>query len=155
MGGVYLARGAAALGQSSSGGTGSSRMIRQHFHSHRTSPGCKQQTAGLKSSHAPATDHAVPDQPVQLGFDIFAAPERASEWPDPDDVREGVLAILASARAVTADAPWDRRTYRYNKMVFPQMSRWLPDEEREQLCFEFFRELERTELLMAALPPGA
>lgn len=30
------------------------------------------------------------------------------------------------------------------------MTKWLPDDEREQLCFEFFRELERIELLMAA-----
>lgn len=65
-------------------------------------------------------------------------------------MREDALAILASARAVTAEAMWDERTYRYNKVVFPQMTRWLPDDERDQLCFEFFRELERIELLMAA-----
>lgn len=86
----------------------------------------------------------------QLGFDLGDAPEPASEWPNPDHVREDALAILASARAVTADTLWDRRTFRYNKVVFPQMTRWLPDDEREQLCFEFFRELERIELLMAA-----
>lgn len=86
----------------------------------------------------------------QLGFDLGDAPERASEWPNPDEVREDALAMLASARAVSADALWDRRTYRYNKVVFPQMTRWLPDDEREQLCFEFFKELERIELLMAA-----
>ena len=34
--------------------------------------------------------------------------------------------------------------------MFPQTTRWLPDDERDQLCFEFFRELERIELLMAA-----
>ena len=45
---------------------------------------------------------------------------------------------------------WERRTYRYNKVVFPQMTRWLPDDERDQLCFEFAREIERIELLMAA-----
>ncbi len=70
--------------------------------------------------------------------------------PDPDEVREDAQAILASARAVTADNLWDTRTYRYNKVVFPQMTRWLPDDERDQLCFEFFRELERIETLMAA-----
>lgn len=90
------------------------------------------------------------DQPTQLGFDLGDARPRASEWPDPAEVREGVLAILASARAVTIDTLWDQRTYRYNKVVFPQMTRWLPDDERNQLCFEFFRELERIEMLMAA-----
>lgn len=43
-----------------------------------------------------------------------------------------------------------RAPSRYNKVVFPRMARWLPDDERDQLCFEFFRELERIELLMAA-----
>lgn len=86
----------------------------------------------------------------QLGFDLGLAPEHASEWPNPDEVREDALEMLAAARAVTAECLWDRRTYRYNKVVFPQMTRWLPDDEREQLCFAFFRELERIELLMAA-----
>ncbi len=88
--------------------------------------------------------------PNQLGFG-FAEEKPAVSWePDPDEVREDARAMLASARAVTAENMWDQRTYRYNKVVFPQMTRWLPDEEREQLCFEFFRELERIELLMAA-----
>jgi len=89
-------------------------------------------------------------QPEQLGFDLGEEPARASEWPDPAEVREDALEMLATARAVTAETVWDRRTYRYNKVVFPQMTRWLPDDEREQLCFEFFKELERIELLMAA-----
>jgi hypothetical protein len=89
--------------------------------------------------------------PAQLGFGFAeAAPSRESWLPDPDDIRQDAQAILASARAVTADQLWDQRTYRYNKVVFPQMVRWLPDDERDQLCFEFFRELERIELLMAA-----
>lgn len=70
--------------------------------------------------------------------------------PDPAEVREDANAMLASARAVSADNIWDQRTYRYNKVVFPQMTRWLPDEERDQLCFAFFRELARIETLMAA-----
>ncbi len=70
--------------------------------------------------------------------------------PNLAEIREDLADILASARAVTAEALWDERTYRYNKVVFPQMSRWLPDDERDQLCFQFFQELERIELLMAA-----
>lgn len=87
---------------------------------------------------------------AQLGLDLGGTPRRASHEPDPAEVREDALAILASARAVTADTLWDQKTYRYNKVVFPQMTLWLPDDERNQLCFEFFRELERIELLMAA-----
>ena len=90
------------------------------------------------------------DGPAQLGFDLGETAKPVRWEPDPADVREDALAILASARAVTADNLWDQRTYRYNKVVFPNMTRWLPDDEREQLCFEFFRELERIELLMAA-----
>lgn len=88
---------------------------------------------------------------AQLGFGFADEKPATESWtPDPDEVREDAQAILASARAVTADNLWDMRTYKYNKIVFPQMTKWLPDEERDQLCFEFFRELERIELLMAA-----
>ncbi len=88
--------------------------------------------------------------PDQLGLDLGEKPKQASYAPDLDEVREDAQAILVSAREVTSDNMWDTRTYRYNKVVFPQMTRWLPDEERDQLCFEFFRELERIELLRAA-----
>lgn len=88
--------------------------------------------------------------PAQLGFG-FAEEKTKVRWaPDPAEVREDALAMLASARAVTADNLWDQRTYRYNKVAFPNMTRWLPDDEREQLCFEFLKELERIELLLAA-----
>ncbi|WP_420606269.1 hypothetical protein [Novosphingopyxis sp.] len=86
----------------------------------------------------------------QLGFG-FADDRPAISWePDPADIRTEAHAILTSARAVTPENMWDQRTYRYNKVVFPQMTRWLPDDERDQLCFEFFEQLERIELLMAA-----
>ena len=86
----------------------------------------------------------------QLGFDLGdKAPARTYE-PNRDEIREDLAAILQSARGVTADAPWDERTYRYNKVVFPQMARWLPDDEAAQLCFEFAAEIQRIEQLMAA-----
>lgn len=88
--------------------------------------------------------------PQQLGFDLGDKPASGAYEPNLDEIREDLHAILDDARRVTAEAPWDERTYRYNKVVFPQMSRWLPDEERDQLCFEFFREIERIEQLMAA-----
>lgn len=91
------------------------------------------------------------DGPSQLGFGFDDSDEPDSGWlPNPTEVRDDALAILASAKAVTPENVWDQRTYRYNKVVFPQMTRWLPDEERDQLCFEFGKELERIELLMAA-----
>ena len=87
---------------------------------------------------------------AQLGLDLGEQPGVRNYAPDEDDVRDDLKGILASARAVTAVSLWDRRTYLYNKVVFPQMSRWLPDQERDQLCFEFSLELNRIELLMAA-----
>lgn len=69
---------------------------------------------------------------------------------DPEEVRLELRAILAIARAARNEAPWDLRTHRYHQVVFPQMATWLPDDERDQLCFEFARELERIEALLAA-----
>lgn len=90
------------------------------------------------------------DQPQQLGFDIFAEPERPSEWPDPDQVRVQLLATLDQARRAVDQCPWDERTFKYHKVVFPQMATWLPDDERDQLRFEFAQEIARIELLIAA-----
>lgn len=87
---------------------------------------------------------------AQLGFDLRQSTASMNYEPDRDEVRSDLRSILEAARAVTAVSLWDRRTYQYNKVVFPQMSRWLPDDERDQLCFEFYKELERIELLMAA-----
>ncbi|MGA9580500.1 MAG: hypothetical protein WBR13_00845 [Allosphingosinicella sp.] len=86
----------------------------------------------------------------QLGFDLGDEPVGTSYQPDLTEIREDLQEILASARGVTAEAPWDERTFRYNKVVFPQMTRWLPDDEAAQLCFEFSREIERIEQLLAA-----
>jgi hypothetical protein len=69
---------------------------------------------------------------------------------DPEEVRQELRALLEVARAARDVAPWDRRTHRYHQVVFPQMANWLPDNERNQLCFEFAAELERIERLLAA-----
>jgi hypothetical protein len=69
---------------------------------------------------------------------------------DPEEVRQELRALLAVARAARDEAPWDRRTHRYHQVVFPQMANWLPEDEARQLCFEFAKELERIEALLAA-----
>ena len=69
---------------------------------------------------------------------------------DPEEVRQELRALLELAKAAREEAPWDRRTHRYHQVVFPQMASWLPDDEAEQLCFEFAQELERIEALLAA-----
>ena len=69
---------------------------------------------------------------------------------DPEEVRQELHALLALAKAAHDEAPWDLRTHRYHEVVFPQMANWLPHDEAEQLCFEFAKELERIEALLAA-----
>ncbi|MBC7986787.1 MAG: hypothetical protein H7X93_08985 [Sphingomonadaceae bacterium] len=73
-------------------------------------------------------------------------PPRGYE-PDLAEIRQDLAVILASARAVTAEAPWDDRTLRYNRIIYPLLTRWLPDEEAARLCAEFAAEIERIEAL--------
>jgi hypothetical protein len=86
----------------------------------------------------------------QLGLDLGDSPSFRPYEPDRDEIRSELLGVLAAARAARNVAPWDERTFQYHKVVFPQMARWLPDDERDQLCFEFAQEVERIALLMAA-----
>lgn len=81
--------------------------------------------------------------------DLFPEAPR-DESVNPDEVRVELLEILRIAREAQDVAPWDRRTHRYHEVVFPQMASWLPDDEANQLCFEFAKEMERIEHLLAA-----
>lgn len=65
--------------------------------------------------------------------------------PDPDRVRRRLHAILDRARAAP-DTPWPEKKQRVWTIVFPNMAKWLPEEEAEQLRFEFEREIERLKL---------
>lgn len=86
----------------------------------------------------------------QLGFDLGERPPRHAYEPNLDEIREDLAAILAAARGVTADAPWDEREFRYNGILVRQMTRWLPEDEAERLCADFAIEAERIERLLAA-----
>ena len=83
------------------------------------------------------------------GEDRIPHPKRQEFVPDIPKIRGRLLAVLETARAAPAK-PWPDKDRRMWQTIFPNMSKWLPDEERDQLCFEFFRELERIELSMAA-----
>lgn len=53
--------------------------------------------------------------------------------------------LLATAK--NADTvPWDSRKASMWQIVFPQMANWLPEDEANQLRFEFAQELERLNL---------
>ncbi len=61
---------------------------------------------------------------------------------DPDEVRAELLTVLAQARAAQT-FPWDSRRTLYWRVVFPQMTNWLPDDEAAQLRLEFASEIRR------------
>lgn len=69
-------------------------------------------------------------------------PPRQSTLPDPNDVRCRLNALLAKAQAAER-MPWSERDARMWQTVFPNMAKWLPEDEAGQLCFEFAQELER------------
>lgn len=95
-------------------------------------------------------DEPFDSGPKQFGFDLGDTQPPKSLEPDTEEVRRELNEILAEARSATSGFPWDDRTLKYHRVVFPQMANWLPAEERDQLRFEFAKELERIELLMAA-----
>lgn len=86
----------------------------------------------------------------QFGLGLEDTSKPKSYEPDQEEVRQELLDVLAVAKAAVQECPWDERTFKYHKVVFPQMANWLPSDERDQLCFEFAQELERIELLLAA-----
>lgn len=88
----------------------------------------------------------------QFGFDLGdQRPKGEPVYFNPDEIREDMMAILTAARNAVDSPPWDAQEFKINKISFPLLATWLPDEEeRNQLCFEFAREVERIELLMAA-----
>lgn len=86
----------------------------------------------------------------QLGFELGTEPVAIGYTPNLAHIREDLTAILNEARSAPDASPWDLRTFRYKRIVFLQMAKWLPDDEAEQLCFEFAKEVERIEQLLAA-----
>jgi len=89
------------------------------------------------------------DQPDMFGHDPVAQTEMFEQAAVPpskqltaDDIREEMLALLATARAAEA-MPWTPREVRTHTVMFPEMAKWLPGEEGEQLLLEFETEMER------------
>lgn len=75
------------------------------------------------------------------GPDRLQAPAQ-NYAPDPDRVRRKLHALLNKAKDAAA-MPWPEREARMWQTVFPQMANWLPEEEANQLRFEFAQEIER------------
>lgn len=56
--------------------------------------------------------------------------------PDPDEMRAELRRILAEMKGATA-MPWDEKRVALNRMIFPQMTNALPQDEGAQLRFQF------------------
>lgn len=92
----------------------------------------------------------VTNEPDFFSVGLEDTAKAKSYEPDRDEVREELLGVLAEAKAATDECPWDERTFKYHKVVFPQMANWLDAAERDQFRFEFAQEVERIESLIAA-----
>lgn len=64
--------------------------------------------------------------------------------PDPADVRAKLHFVLSQAKGAP-DVPWRAKDREFYRVVFPQMTNWLPDDEAAQLRFAFETELARLE----------
>jgi hypothetical protein len=69
-------------------------------------------------------------------------PPRQRHIPDPETVRRRLRLLLDKARSAEK-MPWSERDARMWQIVFPNMAKWLPEHEAEQLRFEFAREMAR------------
>lgn len=75
------------------------------------------------------------------GEDRMQAP-RQRTTPDPEDVRRRLTSLLDKARSAER-MPWSERDARMWQTVFPNMAKWLPQDEADQLRFDFEQELAR------------
>jgi hypothetical protein len=75
------------------------------------------------------------------GEDRLLAPVQNFK-PDPERARQKLLALLEQARSAET-MPWPEREVRMWQTVFPNMANWLPEDEAEQLRFEFAEEIRR------------
>jgi hypothetical protein len=67
---------------------------------------------------------------------------RQRTMPDPEVIRLRLKYLLEKARNAKK-MPWSERDARMWQTVFPNMAKWLPEDEGNQLTFEFGREMER------------
>jgi hypothetical protein len=73
--------------------------------------------------------------------------ETPTWYPDPDEVRAELHAILAQMRAAQSmtSIPWGADRMALYRTIFPQMTGCLPEDEGAQLRFDFETELARLE----------
>jgi len=74
-----------------------------------------------------------------IQLELFPPSEVAVPTKPPiESARARLNAALATLRSAS-QMPWTAKEVAFWKVVFPQMSKWLPAEERRLLCDEFAR----------------
>jgi hypothetical protein len=86
-------------------------------------------------------------------LDLFGPPPPQSYAPSLATVRAEVNKVLDKAR-IAKDMPWTEKEVRFWKTVFPQMTNWLPEEERERARAAFWEEIGRLEAAQVEEPAG-
>lgn len=76
-----------------------------------------------------------------VGEDRLQAPQQRLT-PDPETIRLRLKTLLEKAKSAEK-MPWSERDARMWQTVFPNMAKWLPEEEADQLRFEFAQEMQR------------
>jgi len=76
--------------------------------------------------------------------DLLGPPAKQSYAPSLATVRAEVHKVLEKAR-IAKDMPWTPKEVAFWKVVFPQMTNWLPEDEAAQLRFAFMEEIKRLE----------
>jgi hypothetical protein len=74
--------------------------------------------------------------------ELFEAPTKPAYRPNPDKVRARLEKLLAEARRAQA-MPWEPSQLSLYRLIFPQMTLWLPDDEALQYRLAFEAEMER------------
>lgn len=82
-----------------------------------------------------------PAQASLFGEGRMETPQ-VSYLPDPADVRTRLRDVLETARSA-ATMPWKEREARMWQIVFPNMAKWLPEDEAAQLRLDFDAEIRR------------
>ncbi len=83
-------------------------------------------------------------------LDMFgSAAKPGPKTPTPEDVRPELSEVLDRLRA-SDTMPLSPKDLRFWRTVFPQMSVWLPEDERRAMCTSFAIELARLEKSAAA-----
>jgi hypothetical protein len=74
--------------------------------------------------------------------DLFGAPDVPVYRPSLDKVRARLEKLLAEARAAET-MPWEPTQLSLYRLIFPQMTLWLPEDEAAQYRLAFDAEMER------------